>query len=764
MPGGDLIGSVTDVNRPGLGGTGLRQTHELFLHLEELLTERQQPLVELCLLERFLELALDRGGAAWAGYGFRVAERFLQRLPQAAPGSCELSVILRLEGLVERCADHPPPPWAAREGWNRLVSSGRQAIREAKAEVLARVEPTNAPRSIAKSATSSRAPRLQGEPTDASQSRTGMRPPVDQLTRLDPEEVSSILVPMIAGPRSHVEIDPFFRDIRVAFLVRLSVETRMVVQRGHRSDLTAAGRADPQTLRAWQEVLQLMDQLRLPGPAAARLWYRVHWNEPDAQIGGGSANLGFFLAARSARTRVQAGVAERIPARGLAVTGDLEAGKVVPVNGDTLPLKVRACFFGPVERLVVPREQMDAALQEVRRLERDHPRRQLLITPIDTVQNALRDPALWQTHVRTPGGVLRTLARQVATSRTAMILLALLVLIGLGAAGLEWWQRRPFAADVSLEANTLTIRNRHGHICGRVPEAGVRTTNSGLVLAVADLRGDGTNVVLAIRHRPNRQSNLLWIGDARGRTLWRLDSQSWLPAGDPPALHWWLLSPPDKAATGEPTWIALRRGIQASLSLVEALRGYPPRRTGALRNHGHIEVLARGDPGGDGVSEVYLGGTDNQSGKALLAIVEPALLTLPEGELIMDGIPLITDAANLGRGVRAVLRLPRDDLLPIGRPGAAGMKLRGSQIEVDTISDDAGYGSNVRTVIFVLELRDPAAPRVLSVTIPDGYRSFLLSRPGTAIGPDTFAAEEDRLANLVEHLTPDGWRPVAVGP
>jgi len=130
----------------------------------------------------------------------------------------------------------------------------------------------------------------------------------------------------------------------------------------------------------------------------------------------------------------------------------------------------------------------------------------------------------------------------------------------------------------------------------------------------------------------------------------------------------------------------------------------------------------------------------------------------------MDGIPLITDAANLGRGVRAVLRLPRDDLLPIGRPGAAGMKLRGSQIEVDTISDDAGYGSNVRTVIFVLELRDPAAPRVLSVTIPDGYRSFLLSRPGTAIGPDTFAAEEDRLANLVEHLTPDGWRPVAVGP
>jgi hypothetical protein len=573
------------------------------------------------------------------------------------------------------------------------------------------------------------------------------------------------MVPVILEVHAERGVPVFFQGVRTSCLVRLTVEAHLLYRRARGAELTLQGSAGPETVAAFEDALAALARIPRDGsPALGHYWFRAHWDMPGARLTGRSATLAFLLAAQSAHATHSLVLGHRSLSGGVAVTGDLRDGRIVPV--DSLDLKVQACFAGPVRILVVPAEQREEALQSVRRLEQQHPGRQLLVLGARRAADLWDEPAVVNVRTRPMGQVARALFRRVAVSRAFVgVLVGLFVLLtGLAARGL--WLSRPWPVDARWESQDLVLRNASGrayhrlHLPPGTPGNEVQNfeLRAGKIATALDVDGRFPNEVTAIRWRPGFDGNDLCAWNGRGRPRWSLSSAGGLEgsafAGE--QLHWRFFCPVGTSESGALRFLAVRRSVLGSLSLVDLIDASDATRMGLLVNQGHLRLIFTADVDLDRKQELFLAGTDNEEDKGLVVLVDPDSMPAPPSPSREESWTWMARPEALGRGVRAALRFPKDDLLPAGRPDCIEGRMESGLFLVVTQTTILE-----REILFYLDLSDVRRPQVVRAALIDAYRIKLATLAPGLTAAD-LSREQGRLSRRLTYLTPEGWRPIPV--
>ena len=88
---------------------------------------------------------------------------------------------------------------------------------------------------------------------------------------------------------------------------------------------------------------------------------------------------------------------------GFALTGDVDAaGNILPVNSDSLAVKLERVFWSPMETVGIPAEQEAEAREIVQNLHSQHPQRNLDIVPLQHIRQLFQDHRISQRNWSTP--------------------------------------------------------------------------------------------------------------------------------------------------------------------------------------------------------------------------------------------------------------------------------------------------------------------------------------------------------------------------
>ncbi|RJQ65753.1 MAG: hypothetical protein C4519_27365, partial [Desulfobacteraceae bacterium] len=127
-----------------------------------------------------------------------------------------------------------------------------------------------------------------------------------------------------------------------------------------------------------------------------------------------------------------------------ALTGDVDAaGRLLPVNPDTLPLKLEAAFFSRLEAVGVPAGQAEAARDLVRPWAAQFPRRRFDIIPLETLRDLFDDRrcALRRRSATAVGWMWRRMNKPYLNT----LALPFLVILAAAWGFFSWWpQMRPW--------------------------------------------------------------------------------------------------------------------------------------------------------------------------------------------------------------------------------------------------------------------------------------------------------------------------------
>jgi hypothetical protein len=768
--------------------------HALHAELERLLAEGQAAPVRLLIQARFLRAVLPQGEAVWAAYGFPVARSFAQRIggesvcgadgfiAEPARGRdgllrkpvrggegftgglarCGDRFLGELEEALHGCAGRSAPPWARETEWKEGLEAAARALRRER-KILGKIvagggppEFSTRPDGTPAEVTSAEVRPAEGVPAEATPAEGSAELPLGS---------SSVLVPVVLGVQSDRRVPEFFQGIRASCLVRFTVEAQLLYRRARGAELTVQGSADPQTVAGFEEAAAFLGRLAPPGtPSLGHYWFRVHWDLPGARLTGRSATLGFFLAAQSAHASFSLALGQHALAGGVAVTGDVRDGTIAPVG--SIADKIRACFYSEVRAVVVPAEQRDEAVREVRILEQSHPGRQLLVLAAGRVSDLWNEPAVAVVRTRSLQELLRAMLRRVAVSRALVAVFVGLFLLVAGFGGREFWLQRPWPAGVQWDGEDLVFRNASGrayrreHLPPGTPrhEAEAYNYRASRVAAALDLDGQPPNEVAVIRWNPGFEGNNLQARNGRGRLLWTLPSQVDL-ADSPLAterLNWRFFANAGSDRSGELRLLAVRRSLYGSLTLVDLVHARNGRRLGLLANQGHLGRLLAEDVDLDGRIELLVAGTENTDDVGLLAIVDPDGMQMPPPSWTKANLAWMTRPEALGQGVRAAVRLPKDRLLPAGRPDCLEGLMENGLLRVTTETEMSG-----RNVIFSLDFHDVSHPLAVRALVTDSYRNMLATRASGLSSVD-ISREQERLLHGITYLTPQGWQPAPV--
>ena len=120
--------------------------------------------------------------------------------------------------------------------------------------------------------------------------------------------------------------------------------------------------------------------------------WHISFDHRYAFHAGESANLAIAALFHAARLRYMNQRQQFVLRSSAAVTGSVaEDGIVIPVEPQSLSTKVRAAFFSHVEVMVVPKEQMWIAEEEIRRLRNVYPRRGLDVVGVGHLRELFFD-------------------------------------------------------------------------------------------------------------------------------------------------------------------------------------------------------------------------------------------------------------------------------------------------------------------------------------------------------------------------------------
>ncbi|MEP0828935.1 MAG: hypothetical protein HRF51_10475, partial [bacterium] len=201
--------------------------------------------------------------------------------------------------------------------------------------------------------------------------------------------------------------------------------------------------------------------------AKAETPYHAHFSiqESGHHFTGDSIGLAFALLSYAQAVKSDVTRHERLLPGDIAVTGSIDkAGRVLPVNNETLKLKIERAFFSPVRYLVLPEENHRAAVEILKEFQTRHPRRQLRLIAAERLGGAIDDRNIIRAEKVCMGEyitrvTLRTTRRAKVQVPILLALIYLLVCLIYPKAWI-WFDWNP--AAVSVERNGIVVVNSGG--------------------------------------------------------------------------------------------------------------------------------------------------------------------------------------------------------------------------------------------------------------------------------------------------------------
>ncbi|NBB99917.1 MAG: hypothetical protein GVY15_03530 [Bacteroidetes bacterium] len=360
----------------------------------------------------------------------------------------------------------------------------------------------------------------------------------------------------------------------------------------------------------------------------------IHFDVPFVPHEGRSAHLAVAAVLYGAFLR-EAGVREQYTLRPrVALTGDLDAaGRVQPVDPETLVEKARAVFFSPATAFVVPEAQVAPVAEAVAQLHEAFPRRSLPVIGATYLEDVFHDRRASE---RTVAGPVRHATRQLWRHRSAVasgtaILVLLLVLAGVVYGPID---RTPVAYQVAGEV--LHLQNKEGQTVERI------------ALGAAGLgRTDAAAAAIGVNPQ-TRRTDICYVtatDQTDYLTLQCRDEDTATPRWQVP-LTYELDFPRSLGLTHgpfKPAALAIGDftgdGAGEVLIAVNERRFFPGlpgllvrydlqtgERLGAYLHAGRILTLETADLTGDGAQEIIIGGISNAFATAFLAVLRPDAL------------------------------------------------------------------------------------------------------------------------------------------
>lgn len=731
----------------GVKAPGMREIHDLWDGLRRLLALPQPPILTLRLRLRFLEAIAAMDESVWIAFGLSVIVPLARTIDSGCLRGSSPSELRTLTNVLLWARSMRTPPYCDDATWHQAVDRAIDTIAAHEGWLAVLLDGSSQPTDLA----STGGPTVSYDGTQAS----------DRGVDIEGAG-SSILIPVIARmsvPPTHVH--HAYRGVEAAQMLNMHVHAQIAPGTRRVPQLVTDGKLNDQDIAAFRLLLPTCAALRPTGcPPLRQCLFTASWDAgSSATVLGRSSSLAFVLASTSAWARLSASPVQAGLLSGVAASGALgQAGQLGPVATETLALKVRAAFYSAAQVLVVPAEQAESALLEVRRLNLEHPKRQLLVRGHSDVHGAWTDPRVVTPRIRPVRLIARNLVLRLVLSRAFIVLVALtmLAVAGLVARESVLSERRP--VDLRREDGAIVALNRHGRVClriavlpGKIYEVGPGRTEFGRTATVIDVEGDDRNEVAAIHFSQAGTTDLLSVFDRNGTLLWRRRAGAPVTAQQDSlfGMHWICLGTVEDP-TGGSDVLALRRSTESSLSLLERFDGRTGDREGVLRNSGHLEYLQRFDLDGDGAADWLALGRDARSGGGVLGVLDPASMRLPmEGG--WDEMPGLTDPQQVGRGVRMAIVFPRDRFVKAGA------------ISCENVSRDIGGGLLVATqagpsrhVLYHLTVDRVEPVCVAGVQFGQNYIAVLMAE--TPEGIDRLlAAESDRLTSQVRVLSDQGW-------
>jgi hypothetical protein len=418
-----------------------------------------------------------------------------------------------------------------------------------------------------------------------------------------------------------------------------------------------------------------------------------------------------------------------------AVTGGVDGeGRILPVDADGLKAKLRAAFFSPLRRVVVPWPNLQEAVSVIEELRLAHPNRKLDLQSADTLE------ALWNDRnvaaagpvtavVRLTAGLRRNRVRIAWSAASAGILLILALLL----LPLLFRDRNPASIDISgsvLVAKSAGGRELWKHDFG-VPLTRSRYADPSLRVRVTDVDGDGrAEVLFGVYESANlgEMNGSIYLFGPDGKIRLRLKTGRAMPFGGEPYEDHYRVAFVDARdldgdGRGEIVSIAFHFPDYPCCVNVWSLSG---EKLGEYWHSGQLEKAEYIDADRDGVLELFLTGQNNEYRCAVLAVLKPPRLTgaspqTPGGHYAADGL-------GTG-GEMQYIRFPKSVLseLAHNRDSALHAEEHGGRIRVGLVNTAASTDGRLSHFIYyIFDLRF----RLLDVDVGDCYFSRVFELRG----------------------------------
>ncbi len=211
---------------------------------------------------------------------------------------------------------------------------------------------------------------------------------------------------------------------------------------------------------------------------------------------------------------------------GIAVTGGLdEAGSVIPVREEIISAKVAVAFFSTMYYLVVPKEDEEIALKNLKRLNQNYPERKLKITGVDSLEDLLNRRNII---VITKTSIPVFAAKKAYKHKYSLVLFLMLFFVS-GYFLAKNYDDNPYSLDIS--DHILSIKNKYGNVLW---QAGVNYPDNypltqfriNSIARLFDVNKDGKNDVIITNEHLGKKRDVSKFGrvacfDHRQKLLWQ---------------------------------------------------------------------------------------------------------------------------------------------------------------------------------------------------------------------------------------------------
>jgi hypothetical protein len=541
----------------------------------------------------------------------------------------------------------------------------------------------------------------------------------------------------------------------------LTVEGRWVRAEQDRPD--AVARPVLQAVRGWlAESESSLARRRVQG--------RVRLGEGRVETTGGSVGLALAVQVVATLHQVTERRVRLAPAEALALTGGVEeTGAVQSVAEDTLPAKVEACFFSPVETLAVPRAQQERAEQKRDRLLDHYPHGGLDVVGVRRLRDVFDHRRLVR---RVESSRVRHFARR-AWRRKGPVASTLLIVALL--LGLAWTLYGPLdknPVSVTFGGSEMQLRNHAGRIVDRITvgtEVVERVQNPGDsygAYALQDIAGDGRNEVCwaqRVYETPEAPAVVACRAVGAESPLWRTPLQVDFSFPEKPAVQSNAFVPMGLLAgdlddNGRPEVYVTAKHRPYFPGIVVQYDAVTGEKMQRYIHAGHLnsQPLAVDLDQNGGVQELMIGGTSNAFGQGVFVVLDPRT---------MDGHGPITAEYRLAEADPAVERADlRCPYTPLGRvqqvthPMVKRVRYwsASGQIRLEILVGTYGDGREVNRPYVLVHLNDALRPQSIGTSSQYDYLADSLVADGrleAVPDGDDFARYRDQ----IRYWTGAGW-------